>query len=59
MSRYELELNENAATLDRIHLLFNHLYEILRIQNNDSNDSIEGGAAVHYKIDINIEEKWV
>ena len=59
MRRFELELNEDADSLDRIQQLFSHLYDILLIQKNDSFKGVEGGAVPHYIIKVDIEEKWI
>jgi len=56
--KYELELT-NKKSLKRIQDLFQHLYDICKIQNEDSFEGIEGGASVHYKINIDVKEDWV
>lgn len=59
MKRFELELNEDADSLDRIQQLFRHLYDILIIQQEDSFKGIEGGASPHYIIKVDVGEKWI
>jgi len=56
--KYELELTDKKS-LKRIQDLFQHLYDICKIQNKDSFEGIEGGASVHYKISINVKEDWI
>ena len=57
--RYEVELNTDGQSVERIKGLFQHLYDILMIQREDSFKGIEGGASPHYIIKIDVNEKWV
>lgn len=58
ISKYELELTD-IKSLERIKKLFDHHYLIMQILNADSDASIDGGAAVHYKVKIKFEENWI
>ena len=57
--KYELELNNEISSVNRIKQLLDHLYDILTIQNEDSEKGIDSGAGVHYKIKIDVQEKWI
>ena len=57
--RYELELNTDIKSLDRIKDLFTSLYDILMIQYNDSFDGLTGEASPHYVIKIDVKDEWV
>jgi len=55
---YELELTDKKS-LKRIQDLFEHLYDICKIQNEDSFEGINGGASVHYEVKIKVKEEWI
>ena len=55
---YELELTDKKS-LKRIQDFFQSLYNVLRIQNEDSFEGINGGASVHYEVKIKVKEEWV
>jgi len=57
--KYELELNTDYKSLERIKRFFTKQYEILKIQHFDSFEGIEGGASPYYKVHIEIKEEWV
>ena len=56
--KYELELTDKKS-LKRIQDLFQHLYDICKLQNEDSFEGIEGGVSLHYKINIDVKENWI
>lgn len=56
--RYAL-LFFNRNDLKRICELLTKHAEIMKILNEDSRKSPEGGAQIHYEVRIELEEKWV
>lgn len=57
--KYELELNGEAKSANRIKQVIDNLQSTLIIQDEDSCNSVNGGAAVHYIIKIDVKEVWV
>lgn len=57
--KYEMEMSTDRASVNRITDLIEHLYEIMRIQHEDSFKGIEGGASPYYKVNIEVKEEWI
>ena len=49
----------SKADLSRIQGYFQFLYEIMKVKNQDSNKSPEGGVGCYYQITIKVKEIWV
>lgn len=56
--KYLLDL-ENKQSLERIKELFDNHYNIMKILNEDSRESVDGGAVMNYEIKLEITEKWI
>ena len=57
MKEYELDLMDIKGVKRLEKVIKNH-YEIMETLNEDSKESIDGGAQMYYKIKIYFEEKW-
>ena len=55
--KVEFGLQDNED-LRRINKYIESLIEIMKLKNEDSDRSPDGGAVCHYKIEIKVEEKW-
>ena len=55
---YEMEILD-YKTLQQVHALIDNLYELMSIQNDNSDKSIEGGAACHMELEIKVSDIWM
>ena len=56
--KYQFDLKDRTD-LERIQSLLEHWCSIMEMQNEDSNESIRGGAGVHYEVEIKFKEVWI
>lgn len=54
---YEMELSDIGGVKRLEDLIKNH-YRLMEILNEDSKESIDGGASLYYKVKISFEERW-
>jgi len=56
--KYQFDLKDRTD-LERIQSLLEYWCSIMEMQNEDSNESIRGGAGVHYEVEIKFKEVWI
>ncbi len=57
MIEYKLDLTDRKS-LNRIKSILDTHYEILTLLNEDSKESVKGGAIMNYDITIKLKEMW-
>jgi len=57
MTEYELDIMDIHG-VKRLENLIKNYYQIMETLNEDSRESVDGGASMYYKVKISFMEKW-
>lgn len=57
--KYELDLYGTNESTERVLDLIRNLDSTIRLLNDDSFRGVNGGAGVHYNLEIKVKEEWI